>query len=75
MTKDINRSLRVLLGVRLASTVILAAAFLLMLFGSSGMIELSDTTVRIMGAMTLVASPVLIFASVRTIVLRGRKRN
>ena len=75
MTKDTNRSLRVLGSVRLASALVLAAAYLLMLFSSTGMIELSDTVVRIMGALTLVAAPVLIFASVRIIVLKGRNRN
>ena len=75
MTKDISRSLRVLGSVRLASAVVLAAAYLLMLFGSTGMIALSDTVVRIMGAMALAASPVMIFASVRMLVLKGRNRN
>lgn len=75
MTKDISRSLRVLESVRLASAVVLAAAYLLMLFSSTGMITLSDTVVRIMGAMALAASPVMIFASVRMIVLKGRNRN
>ena len=75
MTKDISRSLRVLGSVRLASALVLAAAYLLMLFSSTGMVELSDTVVRIMGALTLVAAPVLIFDSVRIIVLKGRNRN
>lgn len=73
MTKDIERSLRVLGSVRLAGALVLAADYLLMLFGSTGMIELSDTVVRIMGGLTLAAAPVLIFASVRMIVLKGRK--
>ena len=73
MTKDIERSLRVLGSVRLAGALVLAADYLLMLFSSTGMIELSDTVVRIMGGLTLAAAPVLIFASVRTIVLKGRK--
>ena len=72
MTNTNNTSIKVLESIRLASAVVLAAAYILLLFGHTGLIELTDTVMRLAGVMNLVAIPVMIFASVRIKVLKER---
>ena len=73
MTKNNNISVRVLESVRAASLIVLAVAYILLLFSQTGLIELTDNVMRLMGGMNLVAIPVMVFASVRIRVLKERK--
>ena len=72
MTANNSTSIKTLGSIRLASLVVLAAAYILLLFGHTGLIELTDTVMRLAGVMNLVAIPVMIFASVRIKVLKER---
>ena len=72
MTNTNNTSVKVLESIRLASAVVLAAAYILLLFGYTGIIELTDNVIRLAGGLNLAALPVMIFASVRIRVLKER---
>ncbi|MBR6258003.1 MAG: hypothetical protein IKR23_11635 [Lachnospiraceae bacterium] len=74
MTKDINTSIKVLESVRLAGFIVLATAYILLLFGHTGIIELTDNIMRLAGGLNLAALPVMIFASVRIRVLKERNK-
>lgn len=73
MTTDNSTSIKVLESVRAASLIVLATAYLLLLFGHTGLIELSDSILRLSGGLDLVAIPITVFASIRIRVLKERK--
>ena len=73
MTANNDSTIKVLESVRAASLIVLAAAYILLLFSQTGLIELTDNMMRLMGGMNLVAIPVMVFASIRIRVLKERK--
>ena len=68
-----NNEARVIVIMRTVSGILLAVCYMLMLFSLTDLIELSDNIVRLTGVLNLVCTPVFIFTTIRTIVLKNRR--